>query len=160
MASQPAPSPRAGPGRAPFLARARAASLVALEILLGVGGLLGGGGLMARPSGPDSLMPQAFLAGTPFQDYFWPGAILVACNGVFPLAVAGLALKGAPAARFGHPLVGVVLTIWMVVQVAMLGWRSAIQPVYLGLGLVLMALGTWQLVAGAAPGAGPAARRR
>jgi hypothetical protein len=113
-------------------------TLVTLELLLAAGGLAGGIRMMAAPY---SAMPMDWLDGTPFGSWFWPGAALTIVNGLWPGVVAIGALRGRAFAHVGHLLVGVTLAGWIVVQVAMVGYVSWLQPAYLGWGLLLTVLG-------------------
>lgn len=74
--------------RAPLPTVARA--IIALEVILGVGVLFGGGALVLTPVGHLRSMPTSLLAGSPFRDYLGPGAILFIVIGVGPLIAAAL----------------------------------------------------------------------
>lgn len=79
------------------------------------------------------------LRGTPFQDYFAPGVLLLLTNGIVPFfAVAGLLTKRPQKALPGFGifdnyhwawslslLSGIMLIVWIIVQIAMIGfWRE------------------------------------
>jgi hypothetical protein len=72
-----------------------ATTAIGLEILLGVGAIGVGIALMAGPHGEILPLPVSALAGSPFADYFVPGAILLTILGVGPLGAAILARNGA-----------------------------------------------------------------
>lgn len=117
--------------------------LVGLELFLCAGAVYGGWSLLTDPSGNSLGMPaNAFLVGTPFDDYLVPGLILFTVNGAFPLLVAVATLMRLPLARYGHLAVGVLLTGWMAVQVLLIGLTATIQVVFFLLGLLILALGT------------------
>lgn len=114
-----------------------------LEVILAIGALGGGVALMLGPSGEVMPLQVAALAGSPFDSYFIPGLILFTVLGVAPVAVAVLAWTGsrwAPSATFG---VGVALLIWIVVEIAMVGYTNSppLQVIYLALGTVIAARG-------------------
>ena len=76
-----------------------AATAIALEILLGVGAVGGGLALMAGPNGEILPLPVSALAGSPFANYFVPGAILFTILGIGPLGAAVLAWRTASGGR-------------------------------------------------------------
>jgi hypothetical protein len=116
-------------------------ALIALEILLAVGAYGGGWGLISSHWNPDAFLSVEELAGTPFSSWLIPGVLLVLLNGVLPSLVAVGAMMEKPWARWGHPIVGLVLTAWIVVQVAIIGYGHILQPIYLAWGVVMLVLG-------------------
>lgn len=120
-----------------------AVAAMALEILLGIGALAGGAALMAGPRGEIIALPLSALAGSPFVDYFVPGAILFTILGIGPLAAALLAWRGHPLAPFSAVAVGGALLIWLAVQIATIGYSNdpPLQPLYLGLGVLITLVG-------------------
>jgi hypothetical protein len=118
------------PNRRPFTAWL----LIVLHTLLGVGAVASGGALMAAPSGRLMQMPLSMLDTTPFSNFLIPGVILFLLIGVYPLAVA-YGLWKRPGWRWpdrinpfkqihwswaGSLAAGVILVIWIVVEVLML----------------------------------------
>jgi hypothetical protein len=92
--------------------------------------------------------PYQWLTGFPFSDYVLPGAILaIAVGGSAALAAAAT----ARVARLGAPasvVAGLVLMGWIVGELLLLNQnsastspRSAIEPIYFAVGLVMLALG-------------------
>lgn len=91
-------------------------ALLALEILLALGAYGGAFGLIV----------QGFDLGEagerlPFGSYVFAGVALGLINGVLPTVVVVAALSGRAWAALGHIVVGLALTAWIVVQVAILG---------------------------------------
>lgn len=126
--------------------------LIILQILLGLGALGGGGTLMLAPDGRLIQMPVTLLKDTPFTDYLIPGALLFTFVGLYPMAVA-YSLWRRPAWRWpdmlnpfkgihwawvGSLAAGVAVTIWITVQVLLIGYGSFLQPFYLGWGIVII----------------------
>jgi hypothetical protein len=114
-----------------------------LEILLGVGAVGGGIALMAGPRGEILPLPMSALAGSPFADYFAPGAILFAVLGLGPLGAAVVAWRRRSTAPFLAFATGCALLIWLVVEIAVVGYSNdpPLQAAYLGLGVVLILVG-------------------
>lgn len=119
-------------------------------------GLYGGIVLIADPTGGILHMPLEPLEGTPFSDYLVPGIVLFLLLGVLP-AVLLYALPVQPAwpgagiLNAYHDMywawtyalyVGIILVIWMDVQIFFIGYGHAIQTVYaaVGIGIVIAAL--------------------
>lgn len=110
-----------------------------LSALLGMAGLTIGGGLG---------IPLGWIEGTVFTSYFWPGVIL----GVVVGGIQALALV-AQYARFQvawglHVTAGLVMMIWIFVEVAIMLVWSSLHGVYFAAGLIqtvlaVLALGAW-----------------
>jgi uncharacterized protein len=120
-----------------------AVTAIALEILLGVGAVGGGIALMAGPNGEILPLPVSALAGSPFANYFVPGAILFAILGIGPLGAAVLARRRHPVAPVLAFAVGIALLIWLIVEIAIVGYADdpPLQALYLGLGVAITAVG-------------------
>jgi hypothetical protein len=139
--AQPAVVP--GLGRAPVVAAAKV--VIALEVLLSVGALVGGAMMFFVPDGSAFGMPLSMLEHTGFHSFRFPGLILFVVNGVFPLVSAMATLRARPWAPLSVIVVGALLVGWILVQVALL--RSFFWPLhgaYLVLGVVIAALGVAQ----------------
>lgn len=105
-----------------------------LEATIAVSAVAGGVGVMINGLG----MSLDLLEGSPFTGFFWPGVILaVAVGGSGLLAWVAL-LAHAPRAMEAGAGAGVLLAGWILVQVAMLGYISVLQPVMGALGLVTL----------------------
>jgi hypothetical protein len=120
----------------------RARLATGLLILLGVNGLWGGGSLVARPDGALMRLDPALLAHSPFADYLVPGLVLLAVNGLLPLAAALLWLRRHPWAPRATVASGILLAGWIACQVALIRtFMPALHVTFFGLGLLLAALG-------------------
>lgn len=107
--------------------------VVALTALLAVNAF--GGGYYAL-SGAEGV-PLSWLEGTPFHSYLIPGVFLaVVVGGGMTLACVAWILR-----RRSAPLLslaaGLVLVVWIVAQVAMIGYVSWMQPTCLVAGLLI-----------------------
>jgi len=128
-----------------------AATAIALEILLGVGAVGGGLALMAGPNGEILPLPVSALSGSPFANYFVPGAILFTILGIGPLGAAVLAWRRHPVAPLLTFAVGGALLIWLVVEIVVVGYANdpPLQALYFGLGIVISLVGvSWMRHAG------------
>ncbi len=116
--------------------------LLAALIFQGLSGLAGGFGLMADPTGASIGLPIEWLEGSPFGDYLIPGVILFAVLGVFPLAAAGAVWQKHARARLAAFLVGAGLTVWIGVEILLIGYHASppLQLIYGLLGIAILAL--------------------
>ncbi|MDQ1204937.1 hypothetical protein [Microbacterium sp. SORGH_AS_0862] len=107
--------------------------------LAGMIGLTVGGGMG---------MPLEWLEGTPFASYFWPGVILgVIVGGIQALAVVAQYRRYALAWGL-QAAAGLVMMVWIFVELAMLLVWSPLHGIYFATGLVqtvlaVLALGAW-----------------
>lgn len=110
-----------------------------VSALIGMVGLTVGGGLG---------IPLEWLQGSPFRSYFWPGVILgVVVGGVQALAL--VAQYGRYRLAWGmHAAAGLVMMIWIFVEIAIMLVWSPLHGVYFVSGLLqtvlaVLALGAW-----------------
>jgi hypothetical protein len=120
--------------------RRLAVAVIALEVILGVGAMGGGIALMAGPHGEILPLPVSALAGSFFNDYFVPGAILFTILGLGSLGAAAVAWRCCPVAPFLALAVGAALLFWLISEIAIVGYSNhpPLQGVYLGLGVVMV----------------------
>ncbi len=115
-------------------------TLGGLLLLVAINAL--GGGIYGLTGAKD--VPTTWLKGSPFHDYVVPSIILVVC-------VGGSALLAAFAVFRRHRLrlkaaysCGVVLMLWISVQLAIIGFVSWLQPAIINMA-VLIFIYTWFL---------------
>ena len=90
-------------------------------------------------SGADGV-PREWLAGSPFSDYVVPSLVLfVVVGGALALA-AIMVFRGYPPARAIACAAAAVLLAWIVVQVAIIGYVSWMQPATFAAGLLMLLL--------------------
>jgi hypothetical protein len=110
--------------------------LIAIELIVGLGAVAGGVGLIAG----GIKMPIEWLAGTPFRSYLMPGLLLFFAVGGGNLAAAYTILAHCHSARRAAQFAGGILTIWMITQIAMIGYVSWMQPLFIIFGLATLLL--------------------
>ncbi len=111
-------------------------ALLWLEALLALGAYGGAAGLIV--GGVD--LGQA-TADLPFGSTVFAGVALAIANGLLPTVVLVGALRGTAWAGAGHWVVGAALTMWIVVQVGVLGWPPHwLQILYFAYGLAILVL--------------------
>ncbi len=93
-------------------------------------------------------IPLEWIDGTIFTSYFWPGVILgVVVGGAQVLALTAQ-LRTRRLAWGLHAAAGLVMMIWIFVEVALMLVWSPLHGIYFGAGLVqvvlaVLALGAW-----------------
>jgi hypothetical protein len=116
-------------------------TLGVLQILTGLLGVAGGIPMILDPSGKTSGFDLDWLAGSPFTDYLIPGLVLLIVNGLGSVAAGMATLRSfARAAELAIAL-GVFLMVWIIIQVAVIGLSSWMQPLFFAIGLTEGALG-------------------
>lgn len=89
-------------------------------------------------------VPTEWLQGSPFSNYFIPSLILFVCVGGSSLMAAFAVFRRHHLARKAAFSCGVIILIWISVQVAIIGYVSWMQPATAIAGLFILFL-TWLL---------------
>lgn len=112
-----------------------------LLALNGIGAFIGSIPMILDPSGITSNIQLRYLEHSPFSDFLIPGIVLFVCNGLLStIAFVVLTFNW----RFHGWLVflqGIVLTIWIIVQVIMLREFNFLQLAFGLIGIALVVLG-------------------
>jgi len=115
-------------------------TLGGLLLLVAVNAL--GGGIYGLTGAKD--VPTTWLEGSPFHDYVIPSIILVVCVGGTALLAALAVFRRHRLRRKAAYSCGVVLMIWISVQLAIIGFVSWLQPAIIIMA-VLIFMYTWLL---------------
>ncbi len=123
-------------GRRPLAAPLRARRRLALAAIEGVvaANALGG---MAYALGGAPAVPAEWLDGTPFDSYLLPGLYLGVAVGGGCLAAAYATVRHPSRARVAALGSSAVMASWIGAQVAMIGYRSPLQPLVAVTGVAL-----------------------
>lgn len=116
-------------------------TIIGIEIFVGIWAIVGGIGLLTGSIG----ISEDYLDGTFFDSYLIPGLILmvIVAGALFWAAtMMWKRLRWAPEASLGASF---TLLIWIVVQLAMLGYISWMQPAIFATAVLLGALSWWQI---------------
>lgn len=117
-------------------------SAAVLLFFTSVSALFGGLMLIADPSGGLIEMTPAVLKAGPFKDFLIPGIILFAFIGLSSLVIAVITLKNRPVAPVLIILQGIVLVVWITIQVMVVVDFNTLQFVYSSLGILFIFLGS------------------
>lgn len=116
-----------------------------LQLFNGLSGLLGGFMLLDDPSGNSLSMKLEWLENTPFPDFLIPGIILLLFVGLGNVLGFWVTFKkNNKRAQFGS-IFGLILMIWIIAQIAFIGYKDFLQPLYFTSGL-LQAIAGFALV--------------
>ena len=114
--------------------------LIALLVLLSLGGFFGGIAMFVDPSGESIGLPAELLDGLPLSTFLLPGLFLVVVMGIAPLVIAWGLWVRLSWAWIAALLQGILLVLWICFQILLWGTPIALQLVYLVWGLVLIGL--------------------
>ena len=114
--------------------------LLAIALFLAAGAIPVGLGFVVRPDGSLVGMPSSVLAGSLFTDFLIPGLLLAVAVGGSTLTAAVFVARGARRASRVSFAAGAVVVGWIAVQVWLIGFVSALQPLVCGLGLAMVVL--------------------
>ena len=121
----------------------KALRFLAIFLLLfnGVGAVIGGWILMMDPSGVQMQLPVDYLRHIPFKDYFIPGLVLFAANGLMSFVVL---VAIATNRRFYTQMIvvqGAILSGWIMIQTLMVQDVYYLHYIMGSVGLALIGLG-------------------
>ena len=112
-----------------------------LQLFIGMGAVAGALPMIITPDGSDQGLSLQLLQDTPFNDYLFPGIILLFVNGIGSLVASYISLKLLKPAGLMGIAFGIALMIWILVQLYLLGYVSWLQPFYLALGTLELVIG-------------------
>lgn len=122
------------------MGRRRQWSLIVLELLVALSATYGGVGLIWDNA---IGMPADWLRATPFTSWVLPGILLLLVVGV-PMGVAAAGeIARAPWAALASVVAGAAQVGWIGVQLVVMQRYNVLQPVMLGVGLMIMLLAVW-----------------
>lgn len=110
-------------------------SLGILQTFVGLTALVSGIMLVIEPSGSLLNAPLDMLTDSHFNDFFFPGLILLTVNGAGQLIAAFLTFRKHESAKFVGALFGFALMVWIFIQVNMIGGGHILQYSYFFIGV-------------------------
>jgi hypothetical protein len=113
-----------------------------LQMLIGISAVFGGLSLVMEPTGEILSMPLDLLVGSPFNNFFIPGLILLVVNGLGNMYGSIITFQRKSYSGHLGIALGLIMVIWIAVQVAMVGLVNWLQPFYLVLGVLETGLGS------------------
>lgn len=101
-----------------------------------------GGGYYAIAGAKD--VPLEWLKGSPFKSYIIPGLFLFIVVGGLCLFTSIALFSHKPYARTLSFICGILLIVWITIQVRLIGYVSWMQPAIVVAGIIVLLL-AWQL---------------
>ena len=108
---------------------------------LGISAIVGAVPMMLDPDGTPWQMPQSLLDPCFFDSFLIPGIILFISNGVLSLASLIGVIRRDPGYGWWVTLQGVVLALWLVMEIVMIRQVLGLDYLYGGLAAVMIASG-------------------
>lgn len=125
--------------------------VVILLLAIGISALFAGYGMMSDPTGSKLGMSTSLLSFSPFKDFLIPGITLFVANGILSLLTVLLILIDNKRYAFFIAGQGIVLAIWIFVQMLMLQTMNMLQltclviaSVFVVAGLRLKNINNWK----------------
>lgn len=115
-------------------------AIIALGFL-GISSIVGAVPMILDPDGTPWRMPQSLLDPCFLDSFLIPGIILFISNGVLSLASLIGVIRRDPGYGWWVTLQGVVLAVWLVVEIAMIRQVLGIHYLYGSLAAVMIASG-------------------
>ncbi|HEX8997436.1 MAG TPA: hypothetical protein VF812_15520 [Ktedonobacterales bacterium] len=112
-------------------------ALIVVDVFAALSAIVGAIGLVVGFMN----IPLSVLSGTPFADFTIPALLLGIVVGGSALVAGLIALIGPRRAEpLASGIAGCIMVGWMTIEIAMIGMGSWLQPTYLVVGLVMIAL--------------------
>jgi lysylphosphatidylglycerol synthetase-like protein (DUF2156 family) len=114
--------------------------LIVLLVTLGLGGLGGGIAMLIDPSGQMMGLPTDMLDGLAITNFILPGLFLILIMGISPMVITYGLWKRLPWTWMASLALGIILTLWICLQIYLWGDPVAIQFIYLVWGVFILGL--------------------
>jgi len=115
--------------------------LAVIQIFIALGAIPAGILFTIEPNGQLMGTTTAMLADSPFPDFLIPGLFLLIVNGFGNVLCAIISIKKSNLAGVAAMFLGSVMCIWIVSQVAWIGYNSFLQPLFFVIGFAEATLG-------------------
>lgn len=126
--------------RAPLTVRSRRdlrAALIGVEVVVALAAVVGALGLLADNAFG---LPDEWLAAIPFPTWRWPAVLLLATVALPMSAAAVGELRRGAWAPTASTVAGVLLLVWIIVQVAVIRQYTVVEPLFAAAGLAILLL--------------------
>ncbi len=114
-----------------------------IQLFVALGALPAGYLMILTPDGSRMGMNPLQLSGSPFHDFLLPGLFLFIVDGIFNLISAFLSFRNSRFTGLTGLGSGIILLLWILIQVSIIGLNSILQPAFFILGILETALATW-----------------
>ncbi len=119
--------------------------LGSLQMITAIGAIPAGIGYLKDTTGEGMGASIELLSNSPLKSFLLPGLFLLFINGLANLYGAYLSFTRHKFAGYTGLVLGVLLSMWIIIQVAWISVSSVLQPLFLLIGLINTYLG-WRIV--------------
>lgn len=116
-----------------------------LQAFTAIGAIPAGYGLLKDTTGAGMGMSTDMLANSPLGSFLLPALFLLLINGFAHLAAAFLSFFRSKYAGYAGVALGIMLILWIVVQVLWISLSSFLQPLFFVIGIINTWLG-WKII--------------
>ena len=121
--------------------------LGSLQALTAIGAIPAGYGYLSDITGKNMGVSTDLLMNSPLDSFLLPGLFLLIVNGFANVAGAYLSFTRNKFAGHSGIILGLLLSIWILIQVYWISLTSFLQPLFLVIGLVNIYL-SWRILRG------------
>jgi hypothetical protein len=119
--------------------------LFSIQVLIALVAIPAGWSYLTDPSGASMGVTVDLLSHSPFKNFLIPGLFLLLVHGAGNIAGAVLSIMGKPWAGKAGVALGIILCLWIIIQVWWITLSSFMQPLFFGIGLFEALLG-WTII--------------
>ena len=119
--------------------------LGSLQAITAIGAIPAGIGYLMDTSGQGMGASVELLANSPLKSFLLPGLFLLLVNGLAHLAGAYMSFSRNRYSGHAGLILGVLLSLWIIIQVAWISLSSILQPLFLVIGLINTWM-SWRIV--------------
>lgn len=119
--------------------------LFCVQVMVAIGAIPAGWAYLSDPSGASMGVTVDLLAHSPLKNFLIPGLFLFIVHGFGNVGGAVLSIMGKSVAGKAGIALGIILCLWIVIQVWWISLSSFMQPLFFGIGLFEAMLG-WTIV--------------
>jgi hypothetical protein len=112
-----------------------------IQVIISIGAIPAGLSMIIEPNGSGVGMSTEVLLTSPFQDFFLPGIFLLIVNGLFNAIGAFLSFTRNKYAGIFGLMLGIILLLWISIQVYFIGLTHFLQPLFFVIGIIEIVLG-------------------
>lgn len=112
-----------------------------LLLFNGIGAIYGGLNLIIHPDGSSIQLSPDWIEGTVFKNYFIPGIVLFAANGLFSIFTLLVMAFNRRNYFWFIILQGMILTGWILIQILLIQTIYFLHIILGGVGIILFVLG-------------------
>lgn len=119
--------------------------LGSLQAFTAIGAIPAGIGYLMDISGKGMGTSTELLANSPLNSFLLPGLFLLLINGLANLAGSYLSFTRKEYAGYVGFIMGILLSLWIIIQVAWISFMSFLQPLFLIIGIIITFI-SWKIM--------------